>query len=288
MPYSKSKIKQELKFQAIGTQWSITANISESLEKKISKRIEQFNKTYSRFIEDSAMRRIASKKNEHNLPKDAQPLLDFYKSLYEISDGLVTPLIGKTMEQSGYDNNYSFRPTKLTNPPSWHDALEYEFPKLTIKQPVVLDFGAAGKGYLVDIISKLLQENGVNNFCVNAGGDMFIYGESQTVGLENPNDFKEVIGTINIKNSAICSSAGNRRQWANFHHTINPRTLQSPKNIHAIWVKAKTAMLADGLATALYFVEPAKLNQHFEFEYAMIVGEDLLFSKNFKANFFKA
>ncbi len=287
MPYNKSKNKPELKFQAIGTEWSIAGDISESLKKKVGERIEQFNKTYSRFIEDSTMRRIASKKGEHTLPKDAEPLFDFYKSLYEVSDGLVTPLIGKTMEQAGYDTSYSFKSTKLTKPPSWHDALEYNFPKITIKQPVVFDFGAAGKGYLVDIISKLLQNNGVNNFSVNAGGDMFIYGESQVVGLENPDNPTEIIGTVSIKNEAICASAGNRRKWENFHHTINPQTLQSPKNVHAIWVKAKTAMLADGLTTALYFTEPAKLLEHFEFEYAMIVDEDLLFSKNFKGEFFK-
>lgn len=287
MPYSKSKNKPELKFQAIGTQWSIVGDISESLQKKISERIEQFNTTYSRFIEDSAMRRIASKKGEHTLPKDAEPLFNLYKILYEVSDGLVTPLIGKTMEQAGYDNTYSFKSTKLSKPPSWDVALQYNFPKIIIKQAVIFDFGAAGKGYLVDLISKLLQKNGVNNFCVNAGGDMFIYGESQVVGLEDPDNTTEIIGTVNIKNGAICASAGNRRKWENFHHTINPQTLQSPKNIHAIWVKAKTAMLADGLTTALYFTEPTKLLKHFEFEYAMIVGEDLLFSKNFSADLFK-
>lgn len=285
---NKSNKKLEYNFEAIGTHWSIAGGISESLKKKIDEKIEQFDKTYSRFTEDSTMRRVASKKGEYTLPKDAEPLFDFYQSLYEVSSGSVTPLIGKTMEQAGYDAAYSFKSTKLTKPPSWHEALQYNFPKINIKQPVVFDFGAAGKGYLVDVISRLLQNNGVNNFCVNAGGDMFIYGESQVIGLENPADMTEIVGTVTIKNSAICASAGNRRRWGEFHHTINPKTLQSPSNIDAIWVRAKTAMLADGIATALYFVDHSQLQKHFDFEYMIIQDGNIYSSQGFEADLLTA
>ncbi len=286
MQSQKSKTKQKLEFQAIGTQWSIDADLSDKLCDKILRRIEQFDSVYSRFRRDSLVTKISQKAGTYILPDDAHKLMDFYRQLYNCSDGRVTPLIGSVMEQAGYDRQYSFQPKQLHSPPAWNDVLDLDFPKLTTLQPVQLDFGAAGKGYLVDIIGDLLHAANITDFCINAGGDILVQGKT-TVGMENPDNFSEVIGLVTIENGALCASAGNRRQWANFHHTIDPVTLQSPKGIKAIWVRAKTTMLADGIATALYFVEPNKLLQHFDFEYAMIVGEDLKFSKNFKAEFFK-
>lgn len=280
--------KHKLEFEAIGTNWTIEADLDSSLAATIAKIIDDFDRVYSRFRSDSLVTKMSQKTGEYRLPSDAKTLFDFYKQLYKISNGLVTPLIGGLMEDAGYDANYSLvSKDSFRQTPSWEDALEYKFPQLTIKQPIMLDFGAAGKGYLVDIIGSILQHHGIQYFCINAGGDMLIKDSHQRVALENPYDSSQAIGIVDIKNDAICGSAGNRRKWGKLHHTINPKTQKSPARIDAIWVRAKTAMLADGISTALYFVEPEKLSQLFEFEYAMIVDKDIQFSKNFNAEFFR-
>lgn len=281
---NKSSNKLEYSFEAIGTRWSITGDVSHELRKKITQRIKTFDHTYSRFIESGKLRSMTQSIGKYILPEDAQPLFDFYRRLYDISDGFVTPLIGTTMEQAGYDASYSFRPSNITKPPTWEDAMQYDFPHLTIKLPGILDFGAAGKGYLVDILAELLRKNGIDNFCINAGGDIFVGSKSQVIGLENPVDTSEIVGTVSIKNSAICASAGNRRRWGDFHHTINPKTLQSTSNIDAIWVRAKTTMLADGIATALYFVDHSQLQKHFDFEYMIIRDSNIYSSQGFEAD----
>lgn len=288
MQSQKSKTKQKFEFQAIGTQWSIDADVDKGIREKILNRIDQFDKAYSRFRSDSLVTKISQKAGQYEMPSDAKLLIDFYRQLYDISDRKVTPLIGSVMVEAGYDKQYSFRPSKLHSPPAWDDVLDFQQTKLITREPVQFDFGAAGKGYLVDIIGDLLLENGISDFCINAGGDMLIHGSPRFIGLENPDDFSEAIGQITLENKALCASAGNRRKWAQFHHTIDPITLKSPTRIKAIWVMAKTAMLADGIATALYFVEPEKLAQQFDFEYAMIVGEDIKYSQNFNAEFFRS
>jgi thiamine biosynthesis lipoprotein len=230
--------------------------------------------------------RMGAKPGAYRLPADAKPMMDFYRQLYEVTDGLVTPLIGRTLEQAGYDAAYSFKIKELASPPAWDEALAYAYPDLTIKQSVVLDFGAAGKGYLVDLVGELLRHEGIMDFCINAGGDMLSAGSPLRVGLENPDNEEEAVGIFELKDGALCGSAGNRRRWAGFHHTINPKTLQSPAGIKAIWVQAATAMHADGLATALYFTDPARLRKHFPFEYAMIKDDEVTASPGFKAEFF--
>lgn len=286
MHSAKSKTKQKLEFEAIGTVWSIEGSISYELENKILKEISRFDKVYSRFREDGLFFRYGQKKGTYVVSKEDKKLLDFYEILYKNTDGQMTPLIGSLMEEAGYDKNYSLVPKEPKHPPTWQQALSYSFPKITIKCPVVFDFGAAGKGYLVDILGNILKKHGVKNFCINAGGDILVHELPQIIGLEHPQNQDEVVGTVRLKKGSICGSSGNRRKWDKYHHTINPTTLHSPKDIEATWVIADEAMLADGLATALFFTDPAKLKKHFKFEYAIISKGKIKFSKKFEGTFF--
>ncbi len=151
-----------------------------------------------------------------------------------------------------------------------------------------MDFGAGGKGYLVDIVSDLLVRHGSKSFCVDAGGDIFKKGSDELkIGLENPQNTRQVIGVATIKNQSICASAGNRRQWGDYHHIIDPHTLTSPRQILAPWVVAETALIADALATCLFLVSPDTLSPHYEFEY-LIMNSDATITKSphFKAELF--
>jgi thiamine biosynthesis lipoprotein len=268
----------EWSFEAIGTSWwigiyqQIPQTTLNTLREVITQRIEVFDKTYSRFREDSLVTAIAQAAGTYEFPTDADELFAFYRQFYDISDGLVTPLIGQTLSDAGYDAGYSLKSRTMDSPPAWADVMKFDKGKLETRQPVLLDFGAAGKGYLVDLVSNLLKEQGVSQFCVDAGGDMFCRGleTPMQIGLENPDDFNQVVGVASLTQGALCASAGNRRKWGKFHHVIDPQRLESPQHIKAVWVIANSAMLADGMTTALYFVEPEKLRQKFQFEYLII------------------
>lgn len=287
--------QQTLNFEAIGTRWTIQAACNDStwteITQRIQKRIEIFDQTYSRFRDDSWVAQLAKKPGAYQLPKDAYPLLQFYDQLYVATKGKVTPLIGQTISDAGYDAKYSLKSKALRNPPRWEDVIEYDKTKITLHQPALLDFGAAGKGYLVDIIGDLLADSGLTEFLINAGGDILYRSktdEELRVGLENPQNTSEVIGVASIKNQSLCASAGSRRQWGKYHHLIDPQNLESPTEIIASWVIAPTTMLADGLATALFFVEPDKLTD-FDFSYARLHHDmSLERSKDFSAEIYEA
>lgn len=277
-------------FDAIGTHWRITAKHAPDAaetKKQITARIEEFDKTYSRFREDSLVWSMSQKPGQYGMPEDADALLSFYWDLYDISGGRVTPLIGMTMEQAGYDKDYSLQVGERTKLLSWDEALERGKDTLTVKQPgVLLDFGAAGKGYLVDIIVHILRRANAEGFVVNAGGDIWVEDGPERVGLEDPFDHTQAIGTIDVAHRAICGSSPTRRAWGKFHHIIDPETLMPEPRVQATWVLADSCMLADGLATALSFVEPEKLKQKFTFEYAMIDSGNLRVSPGFNAELF--
>lgn len=275
-------------FDAIGTKWvidifnKITADLEEKLLKLINDRIEEFDKNYSRFRSDSLVTKMSKAPGEYKLPNDAKPLLDLYEKLYKLTGGKVTPLIGNTMEESGYDANYSLKSKALNTPYRWEEAIDYDYPKLNIKKKVMLDFGAAGKGYLVDIIGEILSKNNLSSYCIDAGGDILYRTNTDKtlkVGLENPQDLNQVIGVVELINMSICGSAGNRRSWGKFHHIIDPVRLVSPEEVLATWVVAENALTADGLATALFFEKGEKLTKHFDFEY-LILNADYTVEKS--------
>ncbi len=284
----------KLTFEAIGTRWNIQmlGTISPELAERIQKRIREFDKAYSRFRPDSLVTRMAQTPGAYELPEDGFVMLRFYEQLYRATNGLVTPLIGQALSNAGYDAGYSFRQRPMEKPPAWDDVISYDRHYVTVAQPALLDFGAAGKGYLVDIVGALLRRAGLDSFIINASGDMLHRSENRRpieVGLENPVDDTEVIGVARLGNQSLCASSGSKRQWGNFHHIVNPATLQPAADILATWVIADDTMTADGLATALFFTAPQKLLSEFTFAYAILdKSMGLSYSKNFPVRTFEA
>ena len=282
-------------FQAIGTSWVIDIPENVTNEEKIlaliQERIEKFDTAYSRFRPDSIVSKIALNAGVYTLPDDAEPMFSLYRELYEMSKGLITPLVGQVLVDVGYDAKYSLHPKdEIQKIKKWDDVMKYSYPTLEVKEPVQLDFGAIGKGYLVDIVSEVLCECGVDNYTVNAGGDIAYkntHNKTLRVGLENPENSKEVLGVVEIINKSICGSAGNRRAWGKYHHIINPNTAESPKHILGLWVVTDSTRLADALTTALFFMEPEKLEEKYDFEYVIVyTNHTFCVSKKFSGTFF--
>lgn len=286
-----------LTFEAIGTHWQIDmAGVKQGdaarLRTAILERIGNFDRQYSRFRQDSLVAEMARRAGTYRLPDDAGPLFDMYREMYLLTDGAMTPLAGQMLADAGYDASYSLREGEVSHPPAWEEVMEYDFPELRLSRPAMLDFGAAGKGYVVDLVASLLDAEGCDEYCVDAGGDMVRRGPEDDplrVGLEHPDEMGMAIGVAYLRGGALCGSAGNRRAWGRFHHVIDPRSLRSPTHIRALWVTAGSALLADALTTALYFASPEVLGKRYNFEYA-IIHEDysLRHSAGFPAEFFAA
>jgi FAD:protein FMN transferase len=266
----KNKPKHSWRFEAIGTHWVIeSVQPFDDLKVSIAKQIEEFDRTYSRFREDSLVSKIAEKPGEYDFPTAAQKLIGFYHGLYTATDGAMSPLVGKTLVEAGYDKNYSLKPGTVHKVPAWNEVMQWHGSKIMTTKPVTLDFGAAGKGYLVDRIGELLEQSGHHDYVIDASGDMRVRGDAQTVGLENPNDRERVIGTMKLQDGSLCASATNRRAWGNWHHVIDARTAKPTADVVATWVVASETYVADGLATALFFV-PAQKLATWKFDYVRL------------------
>lgn len=284
-------------FEAIGTRWRINIDqpisnqAADVLWRAVRRRIGVFDRHYSRFRADSLVTAMAERAGTYQLPLDAGPLLGFYHALYRLTNGLVTPLVGQTLVGMGYDANYTLQPEATIAPvPSWDEVLAQQGRALTMKKPALLDFGAAGKGYALDIVGKLLKRRGIANFSIDAGGDILhstTADRAIQVGLEHPSDPSRIIGTATIANQSLCGSAISKRAWGSHHHIVDPRQSTSPRRVVATWVVAQDGLVADGLATALFLVPPQTLLNDYSFAYAVVRSDlSIAYSADFPGEFF--
>jgi thiamine biosynthesis lipoprotein len=293
--------KAELTFEAIGAPWQIETPdaLPDSLVAAIHTRIDEYDATYSRFRDGSLVSRIAGGPGTWQFPSDAAPLFALYRRLYDATGGTLTPLVGRRLELLGYDRDYTLRPADELGDrtadgadtgsghaansnsnsagsrvviPRWEDVMHWDETgaTLTTSEPVVIDVGAAGKGYLVDIIAGMLRDAGIDEYVVDASGDLVHRGDEPVrVGLEHPFDPSLAIGVYELSNGALCASAPGRRAWGTalhpgLHHILDGISGEPTTKVAATWAAASTGLVADGLATALFFTPGAELAAAFE------------------------
>lgn len=257
------------RFEAIGTRWEVETDtdLPAPTRTAVAALIDDFDRTWSRFRDDSAVARLA-RDGGRLASADAGPMLDAYRGLAAVTGGAINPLIGDSLAALGYDARYSLVAGEaLPAPVDWEQALRWTRDDATLQAPATIDVGALGKGRLVDLVLAALGDipGGV---VVDAGGDLAVRGRPVRVGLEHPFDTTRAIGVATIRDQALCASATNRRAWGDgLHHVLDARTGRPVATWAATWAIASDAMTADAVATALFFDEGPSLARRWGVEW---------------------
>ncbi|MFQ8699862.1 MAG: FAD:protein FMN transferase [Bifidobacterium catenulatum] len=252
MPYTTAFPK------ALGTGLLVSTArpVSTDLRAKMERLIDGYEHVLSRFRADSLVTRIGNAEHggHFDFPNWAGPLFDLYDTLYDVTRGAIDPCVGEDLIRLGYDASMNFTVTRnapkhlgaLRGRSVWGHDVERHGTTLVTHDPVQLDFGACGKGYLVDLLGHMLiQEKSADwddfsdparsstqhpnqvsypnqnhfssqppQFVIDAGGDLLVHAEQTiSVALEDPEDQSRAIGVAHIANGALCASAPSRRHW---------------------------------------------------------------------------
>ena len=235
--------------RALGTGIIISSSkpIPQHVQKRIRAFVEEYEHTLSRFRADSLVSRMACADDggDFEFPEWAGPLFTLYSEFYAATHGAFDACIGADLLALGYNNSVQFVPKSAASasddsdswanyrralPVTWADISRDDGgTTLHMNQPVQLDFGAAGKGYFVDLVTQIIKEelsgDSPSNsdsradfdFLVNAGGDMracFSEENNQIkVALENPFDTTQAVAVASIASGALCASSSARRRW---------------------------------------------------------------------------
>lgn len=117
-----------------------------------------------------------------------------------------------------------------------------------------LNLGAIAKGFAADKAMQKIKEFNVNRAMISMGGQVtcFTNDEPWRIGLQNPFEkFGQLVGTIEIANESISTSAENYRG----EHIINPVKSAWESTVKSLSVISENGMLADAYSTSLFLAD---------------------------------
>ncbi|OHB35663.1 MAG: hypothetical protein A2Y09_09240 [Planctomycetes bacterium GWA2_39_15] len=130
-----------------------------------------------------------------------------------------------------------------------------------------IDLGAIGKGYAVDKALEIIKNFGIDNACVNLGGNIYVLGASAgkntwKIGVQHPRNKDEILGYLELKNEATATSGDYERffeiKGKRYSHIINPKTGMPVNGIIAVTIVAPTGTEVDALSTSAFVLGPEK------------------------------
>jgi len=127
-----------------------------------------------------------------------------------------------------------------------------------------LTLDGIAKGFIVDRMAAALEAGGVRDFLIDGGGDISTRGRNAagrawTVAVQDPEGTGRFPDVIPLANGAVATSGSYERHYdagRRFHHIVDGATGRSPLTCSSVSVVARSAMLADVLATSVFVLGP--------------------------------
>jgi len=128
-----------------------------------------------------------------------------------------------------------------------------------------IDVGAFCKGFAADRAVEYLQNNGIQNALVAAGGTICAIGSKPgeqpwQIGIRHPRNDSTFLTVITLRNQSVSTSgdyekfyykAGKRRS-----HIIDPRTGYPVSTVQSVTVIGPSGIASDALSTAVFVLGP--------------------------------
>ena len=127
---------------------------------------------------------------------------------------------------------------------------------------VRIDLGGIAKGYAVDRAVDILEQCGIEQAMVSAGGDSRIIGDRSgrpwMIGIRHPRKDGAIALRLPLSDSAISTSGDYERFFIEdgerIHHIINPSTGKSADASWSASVTGPDAMTTDALSTTIFIL----------------------------------
>ncbi len=152
--------------------------------------------------------------------------------------------------------------TKLVN----YRQVEVDEERRSVKlarQGMRLTLGGIAKGHALDRGVAILREQGVENFILQAGGDLFASGSKSgrkwRVGIRDPRGARESSFAVAEIEDRTFSTSGDYERFVvkdgvRYHHLLDPKTGRPATKSRSVTVLAPDALTADIWSTALFIM----------------------------------
>lgn len=273
--------------KTMGTTYHITVvtgflQNTKTLKDKIDMRLDEINKSMSTYRKDSEISRFnaLNKTGEKfYISDDFFNVMTVAQHIYKLTggawDGTVKPI--ENLWGFGDSENKNRVPSKTEIetflPDIGFNNIEILSSHHLIKKiaSISLDLSSIAKGYGVDQVAALIRTNGINNFLVEIGGEVFASGfrkdgKKWRIGINRPlsgSPVNQVYKVVDIHDKGFATSGDYRNYFElegkRFSHIFDPRNGYPIKNrVVSVSIMANTCTFADGLATAIMVLNHKK------------------------------
>jgi FAD:protein FMN transferase len=236
----------------------------ETTEKAMSV-FAEIDKKYNFLQSESFLYGINNETSVRINDPELENVLNFAMSKAEETQGTFDPTLGalKLIYPIGKSNPVP--PTKeqiekaLGN--SGYERVRFNDKTLEKPKELLIDLGGVVKGYAVEKAAKKMAQAGLENFIVNAGGNVRTYGrnihgELWKVGVENPRKQGGIVTILSLDNQAVATSGDYQRYFyhngVRYHHIFDSKTGKPALKAISATVIAPDAMTADVYSTAVF------------------------------------
>ena len=252
-----------------GTTYHITYQYDEDLQPELEARMKEVDNALSMFNKES----IISKVNNNQPVELNEMFVEVFQQAQKISEdtnGAFDVTVAPLVNAWGFGFKNEQMPDKHAVDSLMaivgYQKVSYDGKHIIKRDPrITLDCSAIAKGYGVDVVARLLEEKGIDNYMVEIGGEVVTHGISEKrvpwkIGVTKPTDDplqegNELQTVLNLTDKAMATS-GNYRNFyykgkRKYAHTIDPKTgYPVQHSILSATVLTNRCMRADAYATA--------------------------------------
>ena len=234
-----------------GTGYNVSYQADENLQPAIEAELAKVDGEFSMFNDSSTVSRM--NRGEH--PQPSPMFTEVYELAQTVSketDGAFDITVAPLVNAWGFGFKHEQLPTRKQV-----DSL------LLVRNQ--FDFAAIAKGYGCDVIARLMQQRGIQNYMIEIGGEVITKGISPSrvpwrIGVVKPTEDSlgtggELLATLNLSDCSMATS-GNYRNFyykdgKKYAHTIDPHTgYPVQHSLLSATVLAPNCATADAYATS--------------------------------------
>lgn len=313
--------KSELDFLSLngatmGTHYSIKIVAKEvaldeyNLHATIKDILQGINQSMSTYIDDSELSRFNQTQTTawQLVSPDLYHVIKQAVVIGEQTSGAFDPTIGLLVNLWGF--GASSIPVKIPNDALIQSTQQHTgYKKIKIHQSanqiakidleLALDLSAIAKGFAIDKIADYLDQQGIEHYLVEIGGDLISKGQNARqqdwqIGIEKPNPFEQTVQrVISLPDIAMATSGDYRNYYekdgVRYTHVIDPNTGKPiTHKLASVTVLHQSAMVADAMATAFMVLgETAamRLANQLKLAVYMIVKTEMGLTENYNDYF---
>ncbi|TXI09706.1 MAG: FAD:protein FMN transferase, partial [Rhizobium sp.] len=167
-------------------------------------------------------------------------VLSFAQEISRASAGVFDVTVARELALAGTLPSFEGM-TEPSKEASWQDVELLPGHRVRYRRPLWMDLGGIAKGYAVDCASNFLRDAGAVQGCVNAGGDLLVFGPAaEQVHLLSATRSGQM-PVLEVSNAAVASSGGDGA-----HYNGMTRRLVDRQRLAS--VVAPDCMAADALS----------------------------------------